>query len=146
ADAEAFALTLDAAEITRGSWTAISSALRFASRHFASSPATGERRTIDISGDGPNNDGPEVALTRDLLVEEGLIINGLPILIRPFRSAVPLDAYYEQCVIGGPGSFMIAANNPETFKDAIRRKLVLEVAAAAVPLPLIVPVAAPSSG
>jgi hypothetical protein len=145
-DADAVAARLDAAEITRGSWTAISSALRFAMRRFAESPAAGERRAIDVSGDGPNNDGPPVATTRDLIVEEGIVINGLPVMLRPSRSTVPLDIYYRECVIGGPGSFMVVATSPDTFKDAIRRKLVLEVAGAVEPPPLALVAAGAAPG
>jgi hypothetical protein len=141
ADADAFAYHLDAAQFTQQTWTAISSALMFAARQFETSPADGERRTIDISGDGHNNDGPPVATTRDRLVDEGIVINGLPIMIRPSRSAVPIDIYYRECVIGGSGSFMVVANSATTFKEAIRRKLILEIAAAE-PRPPTVAVAA----
>jgi hypothetical protein len=146
-DADAFAWHLDAAPIIPQSWTAISSALRFAANQFQTSPAVGERRTIDVSGDGHNNDGPPVADTRDLLVEEGIIINGLPIMIRPLTArsaAVPLDVYYKECVIGGAGSFMVVATSATTFKEAIRRKLILEIAAAAEPLPPALHVSQPA--
>jgi hypothetical protein len=131
-DADAFAYRLDAAPLTQQTWTSISSALTFAARQFEASPADGERRAIDISGDGHNNDGPPVAVVRDRLVAAGIVINGLPIMLRRgaigAAAAVPLDDYYRECVIGGSGSFAIAAVGTATFREAIRRKMVLEIA------------------
>jgi hypothetical protein len=140
-EAEAFAYRLDAAPLTQQTWTSISSALTFAARQFETSPADGERRAIDLSGDGHNNDGPPVTAARDLVVEQGIIINGLPIMLRSGAigagAIVPLDTYYRECVIGGFGSFTVAAASAATFKEAIRRKMVLEIAGAT---PEVVPV------
>ena len=85
---------------------------------FEENPYRGLRRVIDISGDGPNNDGAPVTGARDAALEKGITINGLP----------NLDLYYEDCVIGGPGAFVVTIKDREKFKDAIRTKLVLEVA------------------
>jgi Protein of unknown function (DUF1194) len=79
---------------------------------------------IDISGDGSNNSGRPVREARDEAVHDGVGINGLPILtLEPF-----LDRYYYDNVIGGPGAFMIPAENYDTFADAILKKLITEIA------------------
>ena len=99
---------------------------------FEENPHHGLRRVIDISGDGPNNNGPPVTGARDAALEKGITINGLPITVKePSKSAWDidnLDLYYEDCVIGGPGAFVIAIKDREKFKETIRAKLVLEVA------------------
>jgi hypothetical protein len=99
---------------------------------FEENPYRGLRRVIDISGDGPNNDGAPVTGARDAALEKGIIINGLPIMVKePSLSTVDienLDLYYEDCVIGGPGSFIMTIKDREEFQEAIRTKLVLEVA------------------
>src|SRR5262249_2244301 len=85
------------------------------------------RRVIDVSGDGSNNRGRSVTLARDEAIARGVGINGLPILaLEP-----DLDRYYEQNVVGGPGAFVIAAKDFESFGDAILKKLIAEIAAVA---------------
>jgi hypothetical protein len=112
--------------------TAISEALKFAAGMFN---AQGASRVVDISGDGPQNIGGDLFIVHDWLVAEGVVINGLPIVISPVPEwRTPLDVYYEDCVIGGPGAFTIAVNHPSLFEEAIRRKLVLEIAGPAVRL------------
>lgn len=133
ADAEAFADALDQAPISRETGTSISSSLFYSANRFNASPFAGDRRAVDISGDGPNNAGLPVAATRDWLVRQGVTINGLPIMVKTVYSYEPivmtdLDAYYADCVIGGPGAFMVVVDNPAGFETAIRRKLELEVA------------------
>src|SRR6202041_171727 len=90
------------------------------------------RRVIDISGDGPNNNGTPVTGARDAALEKGITINGLPIMVKePSYSTMDiddLDLYYEDCVIGGPGSFVVSIKDRDNFKEAIRTKLTLEVA------------------
>lgn len=112
--------------------TSISGALAFAGDMFAESPHRGLKRVVDISGDGPNNQGGLVAAARDALVEQGITINGLPLMTSGGFSSVydlaNLDLYYQHCVIGGPGAFMIPVNDWSQFPDAVRRKLVLELA------------------
>ncbi len=132
-DAEAFADELAAAPITRERGTSISGSLMFASGQFSDNGFEGTRQTVDVSGDGPNNDGLPVAPARDQLVKEGITINGLPILIHPsdvgsFGQVSDLDVYYQDCVIGGPGAFMLTVDSVDRFEAAIRRKLVLEIA------------------
>ena len=99
---------------------------------FDENPHRGLRRVIDISGDGPNNNGAPVVTARDAALEKGIVINGLPIMVKePSYSTMDidnLDFYYEDCVIGGPGSFVVTIKDREKFKEAIRTKLLLEVA------------------
>jgi Protein of unknown function (DUF1194) len=113
--------------------TSIFGALQFAKPLFDSSGYGGLRRVIDVSGDGSNNMGPPVTIMRDEVLEAGITINGLPIMLsRGYASgpAVPnLDLYYEDCVIGGPGSFVMTIKEREQFKEATRNKLVQEIAA-----------------
>jgi hypothetical protein len=94
---------------------------------LASNNLQGMRQVIDISGDGPNNVGQTVDVVRDRAVEAGIIINGLAIMLRPSGGPVMLDEYYADCVIGGPGSFVLPVHQIEDFATAVRRKLVLEV-------------------
>ncbi|WP_409189861.1 DUF1194 domain-containing protein [Bradyrhizobium sp. RDM4] len=118
--------------IRRASRTSISGAIGFAMPLFDEDPYHGLRRVIDISGDGPNNNGTPVTLARDAALEKGIVINGLPIMVKePSYSTMDidnLDYYYEDCVVGGPGSFVIAIKDREKFKEAIRTKLLMEVA------------------
>src|SRR5260370_25668794 len=99
---------------------------------FDENPQRGLRRVIDISGDGPNNNGGPVATVRDVALEKGIVINGLPIMVKePSYSTMDidnLDLYYEDCVIGGPGSFVVTIKDRDKFKEAIRNKLLREVA------------------
>jgi len=131
-DALAFAEKLDGGEMLREHGTSISSALFFAAQLFASSGVHGMRQAIDISGDGPHNMGPPVLASRERVLAQGVTINGLPIMLRPGGGFGPygiadLDIYYEDCVIGGPGAFMITIDELAQFPAAIRRKLVLEI-------------------
>src|SRR5213595_41951 len=120
------------APVRNGSSTSISGAISFAMPLFDENPYRGLRRVIDISGDGPNNNGAPVAEARQAALEKGITINGLPIMVKePSYSTMDidnLDLYYEDCVIGGPGSFVVAIKDREKFKEAIRTKLLLEVA------------------
>ena len=130
--------------IRRASRTSISGAIYFAMPLFDKNPYHGLRRVIDISGDGPNNNGAPVAGAREEALSKGIVINGLPIMVKePSYSTMDidnLDWYYEDCVIGGPGSFVVSIKDREKFKEAIRTKLLLEVAGR-VPERPIVPVA-----
>jgi len=118
--------------IRRGSRTSISGAIQFAMPLFDEDPYRGFRRVIDISGDGPNNNGSPITPVRDEALGKGIVINGLPIMINaPSLNSTDienLDWYYEDCVIGGPGSFVVAIKDRDNFKEAIRTKLLLEVA------------------
>ncbi len=112
--------------------TSISGALEYSSRLFDANAYRGTRQVIDVSGDGANNSGPPLMPIRDRIVESGIVINGLPIILRPTTGYsswdMPnLDRYYANCVIGGPGSFMIPITKPEEFATATRQKLLLEI-------------------
>lgn len=114
------------------SWTSISGAIDFSRRVLAEAPYEGTRRVIDVSGDGVNNSGRPSEMARDEAVAEGIVINGLPIVNdRPTfgrMPPMPLDQYFAQNVIGGPGAFMIVAEDFTVFAQAVRRKLIREIA------------------
>ena len=130
--AQAVAAEMAAAPVRRAFRTSISGALIFSRGLFERNGFTGIRRVIDVSGDGTNNQGALVALTRDETIASGIVINGLPIMLKePQPGSIDLkdlDIYYEDCVIGGAGSFVIPIRERDKFKEAIRTKLVLEVA------------------
>lgn len=142
--ADAVANEIMKTPIRRASRTSISGAINFAMPLFDENPYRGLRRVIDISGDGPNNNGVPVVTARDAAVEKGIVINGLPIMVKePSYSTMDidnLDAYYEDCVIGGAGSFVVTIKDRDKFKEAIRTKLLLEVAGRTPERP-VVPVA-----
>ena len=125
--AEAFAAAIEAAPRQLfGGGTSISGAIDYSRVLLAGSPFRATRHVIDISGDGSNNSGRSVTQARDEAVADGIGINGLPILtVEP-----GLDRYYYDNVIGGPGAFMIPAENYDTFADAILKKLISEIAGA----------------
>jgi hypothetical protein len=139
--ADAVANEIMKTPIRRASRTSISGAIYFAMPLFNEDPYRGLRRVIDISGDGPNNNGAPVAGARDEALSKGIVINGLPIMVKePSYSTMDidnLDWYYEDCVIGGPGSFVVPIKDREKFKEAIRTKLLLEVAGRVPERPLV---------
>jgi hypothetical protein len=121
-----------AAPVRRAFRTSISGALLFSAPLFEGNGFAGIRRVIDVSGDGTNNQGTLVTLARDEVLAKGIIINGLPIMLKePGPGSVDLkdlDIYFEDCVIGGPGAFVIPIRERAKFKEAIRTKLVLDIA------------------
>jgi len=136
--ANAFADELEKFPVRTAYWTSISNVIEYASDSFDKSGYTARRRIIDVSGDGPNNSGYYVPWARDRAVSKGIIINGLPIIndrLGPygFTPMPNLDLYYEDCVIGGQGAFVIVANGFKDFARAIRRKMILEIAGQATP-------------
>jgi hypothetical protein len=140
--ASAAAAEIAAAPYRRAPRTSIYGALQFAKRLFSdASGYRGLRRIIDVSGDGINNIGLPVTLMRDEVVDAGITINGLPIMLNRAYGGVEfanLDVYYEDCVIGGPGAFVVAIHQREQFKEATRTKLVLEIAGR-TPAPRVIP-------
>lgn len=132
ADAERVAAMLTAQPANSARRTSIAAALGFGADLFAESQYRGIKRVIDISGDGPNNQGEPVEAARDAVVRQGITINGLPLMTTGGFSSVydvtNLDRYYADCVIGGAGAFMIPVNDWSHFPEAVRRKLVLELA------------------
>jgi hypothetical protein len=137
AAARRFAEKLAEAPRTSQSWTAVGAALAFAAQRFDHSGYDSKRRVIDISGDGRTNDGPPAEMVRDRLVPQGVVINGLPVMMNRTNFGRPADAgldkYYEENVIGGPGAFMISAANFDDFGRAVRTKLIREISAAPSP-------------
>ncbi len=147
--AEEVAQKLEQAPISRLRMTSISSALTYSGQQLDASPHRGLRRVIDISGDGPNNSGGPVTPVRDELVEKGIVINGLPVILRPSQSSIfdisYLDRYYADCVIGGPGAFMIPIREKSEFATATRQKLILEISGFEPP-PQLIPAQFTSDG
>ena len=130
--ADAVAAEIMRTPIRRASRTSISGAIYFAMPLFEANTYAGLRRVIDISGDGPNNNGSPVTMARDEALAKGIVINGLPIMAKELSYSTMdiehLDWYYEDCVIGGPGAFVVSIKERDKFKEAIRTKLVMEVA------------------
>jgi hypothetical protein len=132
ADAHRFTDLIAEAPRISMSWTSLSGALSFSLDVLAASPFEGTRQVIDVSGDGVNNSGPPAEMFRDRAVASGITINGLPIINdRPTFGRLPpmpLDVYYRESVIGGPGAFLIVAEDFNSFGQAVLRKLVREIA------------------
>ena len=104
--------------------TSISAVIAKSLHLFSSSPLNTNRRVIDISGDGRNNDGVPPHFLRDVAVEKGITINGLAIL-----NEIPsLHYYFRKQIAGGFGSFVIKANSYRDYKQAIHEKLIREIA------------------
>lgn len=132
ASASHFASKIAEAPLRQVQRTSIASALQKSVELVENNQYMGLRRVIDISGDGPNNQGGSVTEMRDRMIASGVTINGLPLMMKSnkntWQAMLNLDHYYEDCVIGGPGSFAIPVRSKEGFADAIRMKLVLEIA------------------
>jgi hypothetical protein len=107
-----------------GGGTSISGAIDTGRALLFDSPYRATRRVIDVSGDGRNNRGRPAAFARDEAVADGIGINGLPILALD----TDLDRFYQENVIGGPGAFVVAAKDFESFGEAILKKLIAEIA------------------
>jgi hypothetical protein len=138
-----FADALNRSVPERAFRTSISGALAFSAGLFARSGHSGMRRVIDVSGDGPNNQGPVVTSARDSVLAQGISINGLPLALKEGGAmAMPageLEDYYRSCVIGGPGAFVVPVRDAESFAEAVRTKLVLEISGR-LPMPRLIPV------
>ncbi len=123
ASAIALAENISAAPRQALGMTSISAAIDFAVSQLDASPVFARRQVIDISADGVNNDGETTLFARRRAMAAGITINGLTIL-----NDVPnLDEYFEQFITGGPGSFVIRADNYEAYAEAIKRKLLREI-------------------
>ncbi|MDO9640072.1 MAG: DUF1194 domain-containing protein [Pseudotabrizicola sp.] len=127
AAAQAFATRLlDPPRMAYGR-NAIGAALLEGKRLIEDNQITSLRQVIDFSGDSVGNfSGPRISDARAEVLAAGITINGLPIL-RDGR-AQDLAQAYENQIIGGPGAFVVAATSRDTFAEAVRRKLVLEIA------------------
>jgi hypothetical protein len=124
ATARGFAAALRRAPRSIPGFTSISGAIDFATRLHARAPYAADRRVIDVSGNGTNNDGRPAAEARDAAVAAGITVNGLPIL----DAVRDLDGYYAREVIGGPRAFLVVARDMESFARAVLRKLLVEIA------------------
>lgn len=140
AEAEAFAEALATAPLRRVYRTSISTVIEVGTGLFIGNGFQGQRRVIDVSGDGPNNAGSIVTDARDIAVAAGITINGLPLMLKRSSSRFDiekLDEYYTDCVIGGIGAFVEPVRTLEQFPMAIRRKIIREVAGLDLDQPLI---------
>ena len=126
----AFAHKIASTPLRRAQRTSLSGAIDFSVQLLERSGFEATRRVIDISGDGPNNQGRFVVPARDEAIAKGITINGLPLMLRrPGYLDIPeLDVYFRDCVIGGHGAFMIPVREREQFPQAIKTKILLEVA------------------
>lgn len=132
ADAQAFAQVVLEAPRRIYLYTSISGAIDYALQNYGTK-YEGTRRVLDISGDGVNNSGRPVTQARDDATKAGVVVNGLPVINErpdpfPMRQP-PLDDYYREQVIGGPGCFIEVASNFDAFDAAVKRKLLREIAA-----------------
>lgn len=122
-------------------YTSISGAMDFAARQFGQG-FEGTRKVVDISGDGVNNSGRPVAEARAEALAQGIVLNGLAVLDRTpqppslVSALPPLDTYFQDKVIGGPGAFLVVAEGFQAFEAAVRRKIIREIAAVPEPGPL----------
>src|SRR5204863_1570108 len=125
--------------------TSISAGLEFSMSLLERAPFEAPRRTIDVSGDGTNNSGRDIASVRDEVLARGVTINGLVILSdtplpwNPEHTNPPggLDGYYRNNVVGGAGAFVMVADNHDSFGQAIVKKLIAEIAWNAPPRPVM---------
>lgn len=123
----------------RRAWgrNSISSALLKGAELINDPTHEGFRKVIDFSGDSANNwNGPDLEPTRQAVLAQGIVINGLAILCRYCETGRPgddwddtdLETEYAQKIIGGPGAFVVSAVDRPSFAEAVRRKILLEVA------------------
>lgn len=130
ASAEQFADLIREAPRSPGRRTSVSSALELGSTMLEASEKDiiATRRVIDVSGDGPNNDGISLQHVHDTTMNNGIIVNGLPIMDEGSDDYFPdLDKYYDACVVAGKGSFLVVVKSFKDFGKAMRRKLVVEI-------------------
>jgi hypothetical protein len=140
--AKSFAERLALEPVRQAGMTSISGVIDFSRGLFADLGGIPARRVIDISGDGPNNDGRKVTHARDEAVADGITINGLPIMFRRSGNSPEmdgLDLYYQECVIGGVGSFVLPLHDSEQFAMVIRTKILREIVNIEDPSVLVVP-------
>jgi hypothetical protein len=154
ASAAGFADRLAQAPTQRAPRTSISGAIDLGVRLLSDSKIEASRQVIDISGDGANNEGRSVTQARDEALAQGVTINGLPIMLnraRGYYDVENLDLYYRDCVIGGSGAFMVPIRERQQFAQAIKTKIIREIAGLETsptvrPIQAEAPTACPSSG
>jgi Protein of unknown function (DUF1194) len=128
--ASAFAEQVRNAPRTPGRRTSISGAIEMGALMLEASEKNivATRRVIDVSGDGPNNDGRPLSETHKEVIAQKIIINGLPIMDENANGYYPnLDKYFAGCVVGGTGAFVVVVRSFKDFGAAMRRKLILEI-------------------
>ena len=143
--AMAFAGALAEKPTRRASRTSLSGAIDFSVGLLAKSGAAAARQVIDVSGDGPNNQGRPVTAARDDAVARGITVNGLPLMLKapgPW-DVENLDVYFRDCVIGGQGAFMVPVRDRAQFVQAVKTKILLEIAGRMPAEPLVRPAQAP---
>jgi Protein of unknown function (DUF1194) len=139
--AVAFAGALAEKPTRRASRTSLSGAIDFSVGLLAKRGAPAARQVIDVSGDGPNNQGRPVVAARDDAVAKGITVNGLPLMLKapgPW-DVENLDLYFRDCVIGGQGAFMVPVRDRAQFVQAVKTKILLEIAGRTPPEPLVKP-------
>jgi hypothetical protein len=122
--AAAWAHTLRTAVRPGAGFTSISAAIDFCHHALLHIAPPAARRVIDIVADGRNNDGRPATAARDAAVAAGITINGLPVL----ANDPDLVAHFEAEVVGGPAAFLLPVRDEASILDAIRRKLLAEIA------------------
>ena len=130
ASAAAFSQAVRDAPRTFGRRTSVSNALELGSALIAASEGDiiATRKVIDVAGDGANNDGNPMQEVHDRVIAQGIVINGLPVMDESANGYYPnLDKYYQACVVGGRGAFVIVVRSFKDFLPAMRRKLILEI-------------------
>ena len=128
--AMAFAETIRNTARSPGRRTSVSSALELGSLLLESSEKdiVATRRVIDVTGDGPNNDGNPMTDTHDKTIAQGVVVNGLPVMDEMANGYFPeLDKYYAGCVTGGRGAFVVVVHSYKDYAAAMRHKLILEI-------------------
>jgi hypothetical protein len=130
--AAAFAADLVSRPRAARGYNSISAAIDFSVNLIETNAHQGIKKVIDVSGDGPNIGGRDVRAARDDAVALGVTINGL-VIVRPGGqvrrvAGEPLTVHYERDIIGGPGAFVVTADETTSFPEAVRRKMVLEIA------------------
>jgi len=140
-DAVSFAEQLARAPLRRAPRTSISGAIDFSVRLLQERQGDATRRVIDVSGDGANNQGRRITDARDDAVAKGVTINGLPLLLKQRTASAydveNLDEHYRDCVIGGSSSFMMVVRERSQFAEAIRNKIIREIASRTPPARII---------
>jgi hypothetical protein len=131
-DAQAFAAALMVPPRRAYGRNAIGAALLRGLALIEGNGFEGLRRVIDLSADSANNwSGPSIESARATVLAAGVTINGLAVLCRDCSGrpvAYDLESVFQRDIIGGPGAFVVTADSPQTFADAVRRKLILEIA------------------
>jgi hypothetical protein len=130
--AEAFAQRLRETPRQAIGYNSISNALHYAAEKILTNQHEGTRKVIDLSGDGPQIGGRPLPPVRAEIVASGITINALAIKSPGGGvggpGGMPLTEHYRRDVIGGPGAFMMVAEDRRHFREAILQKMLLEIA------------------